>query len=66
MKIASLCMSNGDEYENVTFEGGSAELAAKLYDREFIEVLCGQKRIMINSEFIVSYVVEGDRDLRAI
>lgn len=66
MKITKLCMGNGDEYEGLTFEGCSAEFEAKLYDKDFIEVLSNSNKIMLNSEFIVSYEIEGARDLRAI
>lgn len=61
MKIARLCMANGDEYENVTLVNIAENTISTLFEYEHLEIDIGGRTIVINPEFVVSYEFENKK-----
>lgn len=60
-----LCLANGDYYENATTELQETEFRDKINKGEWVDIKQDDKKIVINSEFIISYEV-GESKLKVI
>lgn len=65
MFIKILCLANGDCYENVTTNMKEIEFKNKIDKGEWVEIKQNNKKIVINSEFIISYEI-GESKLKTI
>lgn len=60
-----MCLANGDCYENVTTDLKEKEFKNKIDKGEWVEIKQNNKKIVINSEFIISYEI-GESKLKTI
>ncbi|CAL83902.1 hypothetical protein FDF29_06465 [Clostridium botulinum] len=65
MFIKILCLANGDCYKNVTTDLEEIEFKNKIDKGEWVEIKQSNKKIVINSEFIISYEI-GESKLKTI